>query len=261
MYERESDTIEPSKPYLVQRVTLGSEARSRRGPNAHPHAPLKTSKIDYRKIKCVHGGVPTVYEKSAVNDPEAMTNARRGIYGYEYMGSAEFEFGAVPFAYWRFLRAFERGDGVIKRIEIYDPKTEQVEKFWVFAPKNTVHVATAFLKLVSHLASHQGYARIGLKEGLGFDSALFPKNKGTDGFDRDSYAMRERRENTLDQIGWFDLDNCYYIFWDRGDIAQAFSNLHDFGNVLNLEVETYNLHEGFVGVTDAREYFKTVIDG
>jgi len=142
-----------------------------------------------------------------------------------------------------------------------DPKTEQVEKFWVFAPKNTVHVATAFLKLVSHIASHQGYARIGLKEGLGFDSALFPKNKRTDGFDRDSYAMRKRRENTLDQIGWFDLDNCYYIFWDRGDIAQAFSNLHDFGNVLNLEVETYNLHEGFVGVTDAREYFKTVIDG
>jgi hypothetical protein len=261
MYNNENDTIVPKQPYLVQRIVLGSDAKSKRGPNANPNAPLKTSKIDYRKVKCVHGGVPSTYDKKAVNDPEAAMAARKGIYNYDYMGSSEFEWGAVPLAYWKFLRAFDLGNGIIKRIEINNPSTGEIEKFWIFAPKNTVNVATAFLRIVCHLAAQQGYARIGLKEGLRLDAALFPKNNPDDSMGRHSFAIKDRAENTFDQIGWFDLDNCYYIFWDRGDIAQAFSNLHNFGNVLNLDVETYNLHEGFVGVTDYRAYFKAVIEG
>lgn len=253
MYDQMNDTIKPSKPYLVQRITLGRDARSTQ---AHRRAPYKTSKIDYRKVKCVHGGIPATYEKKAVNDTDAMLEARRGIYNYDYMGSSEFEWGAVPFAYWRFLRAFERGDGIVKRIEITAP-TGESEKFWVFSPKNTVHVATAFLRIVCHLASTDGYTRLGLKEGLRLDSVLFPNSRTN----RDSFAMRDRLENNYDQIGWFDLDNCYYIIWDRGDIAQAFANLHEFGNVLNLEIETYNLHEGFSGPIDHYKYFEDVLAG
>lgn len=258
MYRPDEDTIEPTKPYLVQRLTLGHSTRSKIPDN--PNHPRIVRKIDYRKVKCVHGGIPSHYEKAAVNEPEKMREVRKEIYSFDYMGSAEFEFGALPYANWKFLRAFERGDGIIKRIEIRDSKTGQSEKFWVFAPKNTLRIAIALIRLVSYHAIYWGHARISLKEGLGFDSALFPQSKGLDGFDRHSYRIEDRTKNELDLIGWFDLDNCFNIIWDRGDIAQAFSNLHGFGNVLNLETEIYDVRDGFSGQPpESREYFKAVL--
>ena len=76
-----------------------------------------------------------------------------------------------------------------------------------------------------------------------------------------SGMKKDRTKNELDLIGWFDLDNCFNIIWDRGDIAQAFSNLHGFGNVLNLETEIYDVRDGFSGQPpESREYFKAVLD-
>ena len=247
-----NDTIEPHIPYLVQRIELASAIRGRNG---------KKRKIDYRDIKCVHGGIPAEYDRKAVNDSEASQAMRSKFMSYAYMGSSEFEWGAIPQAYWRFLRAFEKGEGTIQAVELSTGVEGESEKFRIFAPKSTVEIAKAFLKLVSYSIYTKGTAYLGLKETLGFDQALFPTAKRLDGEYRSSYRLDARKKNELDEIGWFDLNNCYFIFWDRSDIAQAFSNLHDFGDIHPLETEVINFRKDFANgkIPERREYFKPFI--
>lgn len=252
MNETVTEISRPKKPYLVQRIELAGEVRGRNG---------KKTKVDYRKIKCVHGGVPEVYDGRAVNNAEESGDMRKQFMSYDYMGSSEFEWGAVPRAYWRFLRAFDKKEGSLKVVDMLESVHGQKERFYIFAPNATMDMAVAFLKYVCMSVVKEGRCYMGLKEGLRLDAVLFhetPMNDRT----RDQYYIKARNKNDFDHVGWFDLDNAYYIFWDRGDIAQAFSNLHDFGDILSLEAEEVDFRKDFpLGeIPKPNDYFKPLVD-
>ena len=227
--------INPKTPYLIQRIELSGDSRYVNG---------RKHKVDYRKLSKVLGDVPDKYDGQACENAEEMQKIRRTFMKYDNMGSAEFEFGALPRAYWKFLHAFKSGNGHVERVDMWGGVNGDTEKFWIFAPNSTMQVAKDFLLHVCNGVYQNGVARMHLKEGLRFDRALFPNLKSLDGRPRDSYVVNERLNNEMNYCGWFDLDNSYFIFWDRPDIAQAFSVIHGFGDVRGLESKVIDIREG-----------------
>lgn len=100
--------------------------------------------------------------------------------------------------------------------------------------------------------------RIGFERLHGFSEHRIPvyAHRGSFGVMR-ARDIEQMRNNELSHIGWLDLDNDYFVFWKRQDIAQAFSNLHDFGDVLSMQSELIDVSGSGqkLVVPDTREYW------
>jgi len=116
------------------------------------------------------------------------------IFTFDYMGSAEFEFGAVPKAIDAIAKGFAEGNGttgqiVIDGVPVYYLTHKNVEKETV--------------KRIEDLAKDPYITKIRLKEWTGFGDAISART----GKKEDEYAM--------EWIGWIELDNCFMFFVDK----------------------------------------------
>jgi hypothetical protein len=126
--------------------------------------------------------------------PEAM-DLLRPIFSFDYMGAAEFEFGAVPQA----LQGMAGEDLVATKIEI--PLAEVI-KPWDFVGEVPAGDATIYLLTPKEVVDATvervrdwASGRPNLKEGLFLDRALLPKD--------DDWMRTE---------GWLELDNGFMFF-------------------------------------------------
>lgn len=110
----------------------------------------------------------------------------RPIFSFDYMGSAEFEFGAVP----------KSLDHIIKNIKEYNARTIKIAKqpVYVIAP-------AALSEKIDELLNQLAKDKIHCKESVNFDSAL--------GLDK--YFPKEK----CNTIGWLELDNHFMFFVDE----------------------------------------------
>ena len=214
-------------PWLIQRLDLTNETANKNG---------RRQKIDYRKIKKAnYGKAPETYDGKAVENPDALKEVRSRFMTYDYMGAAEFEFGALPRCMWRMISVMDKGELIIQKIEFKYGQDKEV--FWIFAVSKTSNeVAKAFIEYVCRSVITRGRCYGLTKETLGFDQVLFPSVKRADGssIERESWYNR----NDVDTFGWLDIDNDWIAIWDRPDIAQAFANMHGLGDVLALDAHS-----------------------
>ena len=120
------------------------------------------------------------------------------IFTFDYMGSAEFEFGAVPKAIEAIAKGFAEGNGVTGKIII-----DGVSIYYLThknAEKETV-------KRVEDLAKDPYITKIRLKEWTAFGDAIAARNGKMKDAQRIPYAM--------EHIGWIELDNCFMFFVDK----------------------------------------------
>lgn len=150
--------------------------------------------------------------------PEECSNARKGVWGLDYMGAAEFEWGAIPKALKGMVKDMRRL--TVFKLPIYYNtvrldmfvRVEDVpkahDKFKIYGICRTMQkneVEQRILELVtdkvpppSEDAAQKSYEymRPRLKEPLLFSSALLKP---------DEYSVR----------GWFELDNGFMFFIDK----------------------------------------------
>lgn len=133
---------------------------------------------------------------------EAMSLLQR-IFSFDYMGAAEFEFGAVPKAFQRLAKL--AGENKLKTTELqlkpsqvhkkYRPKDAPVPKevptIYVLGPEEDLP------EIVERIRGFAAEPYSGLKETTRLNSALMPAH-----------------EWDMDLIGWFDLDNDFMFFTD-----------------------------------------------
>lgn len=116
------------------------------------------------------------------------------IFTFDYMGAAEFEFGAVPKAIEDIAKGFSEGNGVIGEIEI-----DGVPVYYL-AHKNAEKET---MQRIKDLAKDPYVTKIRLKEWTCFGDAIAARN----GKKPNKYAM--------EHIGWIELDNRFMFFVDK----------------------------------------------
>lgn len=116
------------------------------------------------------------------------------IFTFDYMGSAEFEFGAVPKAIDAIAKGFGEGNGVTGEIKINGVPV------YYLTHKN---VEKETIRCIEDLAKDPYITKIRLKEWTNFGDAIAARN----GNKPDKYAM--------DYIGWIELDNNFIFFVDK----------------------------------------------
>lgn len=215
MYRIETGIVTPSAPYCLQRLETAQASQVR---------------VDYEKIKCVYGEAPAKYDGRAVTNVEAFGEQRKDVFSYDYMGSAEFEFGALPKANWIWARYVDAKDIGIQAVTYSVPGCTDSESFWIFAPNPVLGLARRTLDYIAHNTAVAGSC-YGFKESLYFLENMFPNNpKLKSKFSRGS-------EHWDSYCGYFDIDNCCYVFWKRQDIAEAFARMWGLTSVLDLVSE------------------------
>lgn len=135
----------------------------------------------------------------------------RPIFAFDYMGAAEFEFGAVANAFSSMVKTKDEFDTLTFKIplskvpygrmeEKYFVKPEKGEKKEVYVLAKRDHLEPAKAFILSFLRK-KGRPR--LKEWTGFEFGLLaPKDLG-----KDSWNTKIR--------GWLDIDNCLLWFTDK----------------------------------------------
>ena len=171
--------------YLIQRLDPPREAESLLGKN-NPFA--------------FGGG----YRNGGLSD-EAM-DLLRPIFSFAYMGSAEFEFGAVPEALGRIANKAAEGDLEAFEFTILNSK---VKKPWSGeanppAPRSKssifVIAPTAWHdEVIERISAFAGKKGPATKEGILLAEALRP----SEGWE-------------VSTSGWLEIDNGYFFFTDRG---------------------------------------------
>lgn len=128
--------------------------------------------------------------------PDAM-NILREVFSFDYMGAAEFEFGAVPAAF-NFL-AKQAAAGTLDSVTMHLPNTLKV---YVIAPATYMKEVTV---RVHQLYEDEGkfnlHERCGLRQF--FHGSDYGKNKG------------KPEEWHLENCGWLEIDNGYMFFTDK----------------------------------------------
>lgn len=136
----------------------------------------------------------------------------RPVFRFDYMGAAEFEFGAVPEALQKISESraeYVPGEVRIKPEEVESPplydqkcyrKLSKVLPVWYFCHKDHQDHVKA---LVRKLASGKGDGRSDLKEPTGLSRSLWKRV--------------ESEESKLDHraAGWLELDNGFFFFVDE----------------------------------------------
>lgn len=120
------------------------------------------------------------------------------IFTFDYMGAAEFEFGAVPKAIYALAKGFAEGNGVtgefkIDGVPVYYLTHKNIEK--------------ETMQRIKDLAKDPYITKIRLKEWTAFDSAIAARN-GT-------LANKRGLDSAMERIGWIELDNCFMWFVDK----------------------------------------------
>lgn len=134
----------------------------------------------------------------------------RPIFSFDYMGSSEFEWGAVPEAFKSILLSIEDFAPVTfeiaaKEIHFHEwderdykrPEKGAKKTVYLYAKKDHLGPAEAFIRSLA------GKAEPELKESAGFRRAILEPN--------------DDKEDWRNEIkGWLDLDNCLMFFIDKG---------------------------------------------
>lgn len=120
------------------------------------------------------------------------------IFTFDYMGAAEFEFGAVPKAIDSIAKGFGEGVGVTGEFEI-----DGVPVYYL-AHKNAEKETVQRIK---DLAKDPYITKIRLKEWTAFDDAIAARN-GT-------LVNKRGFESAMECIGWIELDNRFMFFVDK----------------------------------------------
>jgi hypothetical protein len=118
------------------------------------------------------------------------------IFTFDYMGAAEFEFGAVPKAIEAIAKGFAEGNGVTGHVVIAG-----VSVYYLThknAEKETV-------KRIEDLAKDPYITKIRLKEWTNFSDAISVRNGN----------INKQRIEFMDYIGWIELDNNFMFFVDK----------------------------------------------
>lgn len=149
--------------------------------------------------------------------PEAM-DLLRPVFSFNYMGSAEFEFGAVPKALQR-IAGFA-GDGLLDTDEFEIRRTEVKPDFREpkgYTPEGSAPVYV--LAPTDWMSEIEDRIRLWAREG--YDSRL----KETTNIDR-VLRPNPKGENYYDRLqGWLELDNGFMFFTDEGmfrSVAEIF---------------------------------------
>lgn len=135
------------------------------------------------------------YRNGGLSD-EAM-ELLRGVFRFDYMGSAEFEFGAVPKTLQRIARAAEKDELVCQTIQI-DSKHDQ-HTLWVIAPEEWIPEIQE--RVQSWLLPWGDRPR--MKEQPRLDDTLEWVHDGDP--DKEHWFP----------FGWLELDNGWFAFADR----------------------------------------------
>lgn len=142
--------------------------------------PYNTEKVTLAESFAFGGGL-----KNGGLSDEAM-KLLRPIFSFDYMGSAEFEFGEVP-------KCFQVIAKNIKQYSAYEIEINKIPVF-VISDKETIDSVNARIKKLAK-------DKLGLKERSGFPAAL--------GLDKWS-----KKENCR-YIGWLELDNRFMFFTNK----------------------------------------------
>lgn len=191
-YRGEPITQPWDEPWLIQRLVK---------PMAYPEGHFMKGKDN----PFVFGGG---FRNGGLSN-EAM-DLLRPIFGFDYMGAAEFEFGAVPKAFQSLIAsakdlATSSFDMKLEKDAYWysfddryyvKPKKGDVRTVYVIAHKDHHDDVKKYIK---KLASKDEPS---LKEGASFRSGLF--------------ESKDPKESWLSKIqGWLDLDNCLMFFIDK----------------------------------------------
>lgn len=135
----------------------------------------------------------------------------RGIFSFDYMGAAEFEFGAVPEALNRLAKASDRDDLVAFEFTIPLSKVEpdwRDRKAKAPAGEATVYVLCPSEQSDEVTTRIRGWAKedhVNLKESTLLPRVLWPASDGW----------------TPDTRGWLELSNGFFFFADRAMWAET----------------------------------------
>ena len=144
------------------------------------------------------------YRNGGLSD-EAM-ELFRGVFCFDYMGAAEFEFGAVPEALQQIVKHAESGDLVCQTINVDGDKDQY--GLWVLAPKDWVDEIQS--RVQSWLRPWVDRPR--MKEQPMLDCTL----------DWDPEEDPNREVHLA--FGWLELDNGWFVFVDR-EMAEKVATL------------------------------------
>ncbi len=118
--------------------------------------------------------------------PDGAMGILRNVWSFDYMGSAEFEWGAVPSAL-----QFLAGQASANNLVIGQTETGKQEIVYYITPKSYETEVINRIQLIRH-------CKIDLKERAGLDNFFESEQE---------YARRN--------VGWLELDNGFLFFTDK----------------------------------------------
>lgn len=125
---------------------------------------------------------------------ERSGKAREGLYAYDYMGSAEFEWGIIP----QTIKALWKDQHLL-------------EAFTFKVPKRSFRDCAVPVKAKGKEVLFYGIAR----KGAAGEVARRVQMMASKTIDLKEYAFTMWHESVTEVIGWFELDNGFYFFTDR----------------------------------------------
>jgi len=140
--------------------------------------------------------------------PEDGMKLLKNIFRFDYMGAAEFEFGAVPEALSRMGQKFEDLIGfTLMTPFLYETWSKERKKMKGIKPVYVICLKEDRLDVCKHI--------------LKWAQSNYPKGidtKGTVNLNASLAAedlLKEGAEYTEDTVGWLELDNGYFFFKDK----------------------------------------------
>jgi len=193
----------PKTPYLILRI-------------CYPYNPLEFPSPEKAKEYRSY----YLKDKSQITPNEERSRFINTALRCDYMGSAEFEFGAVPKAFREMAQAGSRGELVETEItfsgnpsvfggnDAHPLATVRETKTWLLCPKNYVE----FLRpLLQEMSQHDIANTFRTKEVPYLRKGLF-------GEISTNYKTDKLEWKTGNFVGWFDLDNLWFLTKDHSQL-------------------------------------------
>lgn len=206
----------PVRPYLLYPI--------------EPHHDFRDRHIDTRKIPNVFGSIDPVYDRRACKNPEEFTAERKKYFTYVDPCYAEFEFGALPQALYRF--GAELVSGRVKphryrfswRAKPRDINQEQ--DIYVLTPDFSAATAWRLVWYMMQEITIRGKEHIyDFKSTPNCHYKWFAQT-------REIKSMWSRTS----ECGFFDLENLFWVV-DRKDVFVALGKLYGIEGLDSLKPE------------------------
>lgn len=179
------------KPWLIQRLERPIEF-----PEGHP--------LKYKDNPFAFGGG---FRNGGFNK-ETM-DLFRPIFRFDYMGSAEFEFGAVPKAVQSMMATISEITTSSFEIDLGDVDFREWDKKYFNKPTRGQKKSVYVIAKKSHHEDAHRYIRSLLKSPP-------PDLKEDSRFRNGLLEPKDPKESWLKGVeGWFDIDNCLFFFTDK----------------------------------------------